>query len=165
MSKRILSLPALLAAAVVATIVSSTGSAATEPQQQRVMVVQKHRFGTPNGNFDLYALSRGPLGFDSGKFVYMATEKPFVVREGQRAAVYSTIETLSGKRGSFDIRWRVEYVGAGDGQTVGIGTWSVVRGRGGYAGMTGGGRLGSLVMTARGFTSAQFEGLLRFAPT
>lgn len=165
MSRRILALPALMAAAVVATIVSAIGSAATEPQQQRVMLVQKHRFGTPNGTFDLYALTRGPLGFDSGKFTYVAAEKPFVVRDGQRVAVYSTVETLTGKRGSFDIRWRVEYVGAGDGQTVGTGTWSVVRGRGVYAGMTGAGRLGSLVMTARGFTSAQLEGLLRLAPT
>ncbi len=161
MSKRILSAPMLVAVAVLALIVTSTLSASPELGQQRIMLVQKNRHDTPFGTFVFYVLTPGPLGLDSGTFTLAAAEKPFVTRDGQRAAVYVGVETLTGKRGSLDLRWRVEFVGAGDGATVGTGRWSLVRGRGAYAGMTGAGRLAMVVMTPRGFTSAQFEGLLR----
>jgi hypothetical protein len=161
MSKRILSLPALLAAAVVATILTSPTAAASEPREQRVMLVQKHRFGEPDGSFTFYALSPGRLDFDSGTLTLVAVERPYIVRGGQRIAVYVAYETLNGRRGSFHLRWRVEFAGAGDGATVGTGTWSLVRGTGAYAGARGGGRLAAVVMTPRGFTSAQFEGLVR----
>jgi hypothetical protein len=164
MSKHSLAAPMLVAAAVLALVVTSTLSAAPELRQQRVMLVQKHRFGAPSGTFEFYALTPGRLGFDSGKLMLAASERPYVVRDGQRAAVYVGVETLTGKRGRFDLRWRVEFVGAGDGATVGTGRWSLVRGTGVYAGVTGAGRLAMVVMTPRGFTSAQFEGLLRAVP-
>jgi hypothetical protein len=124
------------------------------------MLVQKHRFGAPTGTFVLHVLSPGPLGLDSGRFTLAAAERPYVVRDGQWLAVYLGIETLTGKHGTFDMRWRVEFAGAGEGSTVGAGTWSLVRGTGAYAGATGGGRLAAVAPPPRGFTSAQFEGLL-----
>jgi hypothetical protein len=167
MSKRSLAAHMLVAAAVLALIVTSTLSAAQAPElrQQRVMLVQKHRFGAPSWTFEFYALTPGRLGFDSGKLMLAASERPYVVRDGQRMAVYVAVERLTGKRGTFDVRWRVEFAGAGDGNTIGTGTWSLVRGTGVYAGVKGGGRLAVIVMTPRGFTSAQFEGLLRALPS
>jgi hypothetical protein len=161
MRTRTLPVLALAALAAAAAIPASMATAAQSVAKQRVMLVQKHRFGEPNGTFVLHALGRGPLAFDSGKFTFAAAERPYVVRAGQRIAVYVAVETLIGRRGTFDLRWRVEFAGAGEGSTVGTGTWSLVRGTGAYAGARGGGRLAAVVLTPRGFTSTQFEGLLR----
>jgi hypothetical protein len=139
---------------------ASTVSAASEARQQRVMLEQKHKFGAPTGTFVLYGLTEGLVDLDSGTFTLAAAEQPYVVRHGQRIAVYVAAETLAGRRGTLSIRWRVEFVGAGLGATVGTGSWSVLRGTGRYAGLTGGGRLAAVVMTPRGFTSAQLEGLI-----
>ncbi|MBA2641795.1 MAG: hypothetical protein H0U82_02550 [Actinobacteria bacterium] len=165
MKRRTLSVLALVALVAAAAIPASMASAAQPANKQRVMLVQKHRFGAPNGTFVFHALTPGPLDFDSGRFTLAAAEKPYVVRDGQRLAVYIAFATLTGKRGTFDVRWRVEFAGAGEGSTVGTGTWSLIRGTGAYAGATGGGRLAAVVMTPRGFTTAQFEGVLRAAPS
>jgi hypothetical protein len=159
MRRCIISVLALIALAA-ATNLASTVSAGSA-KGQRVMLVQKHRFGSPMGTFVLYALTDGPLELDSGRYTLAAAEKPHIVRNGQGIAVYIAVETLTGKRGSFVIRWRVEFVGAGEGSTVGTGTWSLVRGTGAYAGASGGGRLAAVVMTPRGFTSSQCEGFVR----
>lgn len=162
MSRHALAAAALTAAAV---ILSSPISAASGHRPQRVMLVQKHRFGARNGTFVLYALTPGTLASDSGRFTFMAARKPFIVRKGQRIAIYAAVETLTGKRGGFDLRWRVHFVGAGDGATVGTGTWSLVGGQGVYAGATGSGRLAMVAMTPRGVMTAQLEGLLRAVRT
>ena len=160
MKRGTLSMLALAALGSAALITSSASPAAGLAEKQRVMLVQKHRFGSPTGTFVFHALSPGPLGFDSGRLTLAAAERPYVVRDGQRLAVYLGIETLTGKHGTFDIRWRVEFAGAGEGSTVGTGTWSLVRGTRAYGGATGGGRLAAVAMTPHGFTSAQFEGFL-----
>jgi hypothetical protein len=157
----VLAVTALAAALLIPAFAMSAGQSA---KKQRVMLVQKHRFGEPYGTFVFYALSPGPLDFDEGKLTLAAVERPHIVRGGQRNAVYLAVARLTGKLGTFDVRWRVEFAGAGDGATVGTGTWSLVRGTGAYAGATGGGRVAAVVMTPRGFTSAQFEGLLRASP-
>jgi hypothetical protein len=165
MKRCTLKVSAVAALAAVALIPASAVSAAQSAKQQRVMLVQKHRFGAPNGTFVLYALTAGPLEYDSGRLTLAAVERPYVVRGGQRLAVYLAVARLTGKRGTFDLRWRVEFAGAGEGNTIGTGTWSLVRGAGAYTGMTGGGRLATVVTTQHGFTTAQFEGLLRASPT
>jgi hypothetical protein len=91
----------------------------------------------------------------------MAVEKPPVILKGQGMAVYVAVATLTGRRGTFVIRWRMEFVGAGDGNTVGTGTWSLVRGTGAYTGGFGGGRVAAVAVTPRGFTSSQYEGFVR----
>ena len=82
-----------------------------------------------------------------------------VVREGQRVTIYDAIATQKGKRGSLVIRYRTEYVDAGNGYHVGTGTWKVVRGTGQYAGITGGGRSGAVTLD-RGPWSSRAEGVL-----
>jgi hypothetical protein len=158
MRRRILSVLALTALAAVTNLASSV-SAGSLAQEQRVMLVQKHRVGAPTGTFVFYALSPGPLKLDSGKYTYAAAEKPPVILKGQGMAVYIAVTTLTGRRGTFVIRWRMEFVGAGNGNTVGTGTWSLVRGTGAYAGASGGGRVATV--TPRGFTSSQYEGFVR----
>lgn len=151
---------ALVAVMAATMSFASTVTAASEAKRQRVMLEQKHKFGTPTGTFVLYGLTEGVVDLDSGTFTLAAVEKPPIVRRGQRIAVYVAAETLAGKRGTLSIRWRVEFAGAGLGATVGTGSWSVQGGTGMYAGLTGGGRLAAVVMTPRGFTSVQLEGLV-----
>jgi hypothetical protein len=149
--------------AFVASLVAlpSTGAAGMSAKAQRVMLVQKHRAGDSHGTFVLHVLTPGPLRLDSGRYDYVAAERPYVVRKGQWAAVYVGIQALVGKAGTLFIRWRAEFVGAGNGSTVGTGTWVVVRGTGIYARATGGGRLATVTATPRGMTSSQLEGLVR----
>jgi hypothetical protein len=164
MSKRYPSfpaLPALTALAVAAMILPSVVSAGSVGKGQRIMLVQKHRSGSPNGTFVFHALTSGPLDLDSGRYTLAAAEEPFVIRNGQGIAIYITIATLTGKRGTLVIRSRAEFVGAGNGSTVGTGAWSLLRGTGAYDGATGGGRVAVVVATPRGFTSSQYEGFLR----
>ena len=161
MRQRNLSVLALTALAVAAMILPSAVSAGSVATGQRIMLVQKHRFGSPNGTFVLYALTEGPLQLDSGTYMLGAVEKPHILRKGQSIAVYKAIETLTGKQGTFAIRWRAELVGAGEGSIVGTGSWSLIRGTGAYAGASGSGRFAVVVMTPRGLTSSQFEGFVR----
>ena len=160
MRRRFLSVLALTALAAATNLVS-TVSAGSLAQKQRVMLVQKQRAGAPTGTFDFYVLGSGPLKFDSGTYAYTAMEKPPVILKGQGMAVIVTVATLTGRRGRFVIRWRMEFVGAGDGNTVGTGTWSIVRGTGAYTGASGGGRVAAVAVTPRGFTSSQYEGFVR----
>jgi hypothetical protein len=150
----------LVALAVASMAISSSVSASPGASHQRVMIQLKYRFGSPTGRFVFYALTQGSLELDSGRYTYAAVERPSILRNGQGIAVYVATAVLSGKRGTFTLHWRGEFVGAGDGNTVGKGSWSLLRGTGAYAGVTGGGRLACVVFTPRGYTSMQFEGLL-----
>jgi hypothetical protein len=82
-----------------------------------------------------------------------------VIRAGQRVSIYDGPATLEGKRGSFTIRYRSEYVEAGNGYHPGTGTWKVVRGTGQYALITGGGRSGHVWLESGPWCS-QMEGFL-----
>lgn len=124
------------------------------------MIVLKHRFGDPSGTFVLHALSAGRLGLDSGSYAYVAAERPPIVRHGQGVAIYVKTEVFAGKRGTLVVRSRLEFVGAGDGATVGTGLWAIVRGTKAYAGLKGGGRAAVIVMTPGGVTTSQYEGLV-----
>jgi hypothetical protein len=150
----------LVAIAVASMVIPSSVSASPAASHQRVMLQMKHGFGSPTGRFVFYALTEGSLELDSGRYTYAAVEKPPLTRKGQGIAVYVAAAVLSGKRGTFTLRWRGEFVGAGGGNTIGTGTWSIVRGTGAYVGVTGGGRLGCVVFTQRSDTTMQLEGFL-----
>src|SRR5262245_57212477 len=129
---------ALTVAAPLSAAQVGTWSASKAGTRQRVMLVQKHRFGDREGQFELVVLSLGPIRSDTGSFTLAAELRPSIVRQGQGLSVYVVIETLTGAQGTFDVRWRVEFAGAGEGNTVGTGTWRILRGTGAYAGVTGG---------------------------
>ena len=136
---------AALAAAVTLTAVAAAGPDAAK---QRVAITMKLY---PEKTFVLTPFRAGALKPDSGT---IGTEREAggrgVVRNGQKVTIYDgQVWTLTGKRGTLTIRERTEWVDVSNKNTrygyppgVAIGTWTVVRGTGQYAQVTGGGRSG-----------------------
>ncbi len=97
---------------------------------------------------------------DSGTETCSWKDPRIVMREGQRVEVYDPIIcTEKGKLGTLTTRSRIEWVDAGSGYHVGVGTWKVVRGTGQYGGVAGSGRSGN-VWLDRGPWSGRAEGFL-----
>jgi hypothetical protein len=149
-----------------ATVVTLTAVAAAGPHaaKQRVAIETKI---LPGGTFVLTPLQAGALKRDSGSFSGNWSTAPGrdVVRHGQSVGIYTNTWTLTGKRGTFTIRERVEWVnigtdgnGDGEGDSVATGTWKVVRGTGQYAGVTGSGGSGHAGLGLP--WNARFEGFL-----
>lgn len=154
---------AVLVAVVAAVTLTSIAAAGPVAARQRVGITTK---GVANSSrpaqFVLDPLQVGSLKHDSGitRVVGSLPPERVVRREGQRVAIYDPIiERLEGKRGTLVIRSRIEYVDAGNGYHVGIGTWRVVRGTGQYARIAGAGRRGD-VYVDRGPWSGRNEGFL-----
>jgi hypothetical protein len=105
-------------------------SAGPDAAKQRAMITSQAAGATHAAPFVLTPLQAGPLKRDSGTEIAALAPGREVVREGQRVTIYDDIETQKGKRGSLVIRYRTEYVDAGNGYHVGTGTWKVVRGTG-----------------------------------
>jgi hypothetical protein len=153
---------AVLAAAVTLTSVASAGPAAAK---QRVAIDAKI---LPRGTFVLIPLQSGALKRDSGTVSgnWQSIPERHVMRDGQSLSIFdAALWTLTGRRGTITIRERSEWVHVGSDvngdafpDSVGFGTWKVVRGTGQYAKLTGGGRSGHMGL---GHTwTARHEGLL-----
>jgi len=150
-----------LAAAVTLSSVAAAGHAA---MKQRVAINVKI---FPQSRFVLSPLQAGALKRDSGTITGNWRSAPGrdVVRAGQTVGVYTNTWTLTGKRGTFTIRERIEWVDVGDDwngdghdDSVAIGTWKVVRGTGEYAGITGSGGSGHAGLGSPWY--ARYEGFL-----
>jgi hypothetical protein len=155
---------AVLAAAVTLTSVASAGPAAAK---QRVAIDMKI---APKETFVFSPEQSGPLKRDSGRITTVSQVLPMsgrnVLRNGQKVTIFNgALWTLEGKRGTLTIRERAEWVDVGSDvngdafpDSVGFGTWKVVRGTGQYAKVAGGGGSGHAglghVWTAR------FEGYM-----
>jgi hypothetical protein len=128
-----------------------------------VLAVAQQRIAiTVNGSahtFVLRPLSSGPLLRDSGTESGCCWSQRFVMRHGQKIEINDPLATYVGKRGTFVLRLRVEWVDAGNGYSVGTGTWRVVRGTGAYAHLTGSGG-SALSWPPGGFASAQSQGFV-----
>jgi len=150
----------VLAAAVTLTSVAAAGPHAAK---QRVAITSKVVANTSSsGQFVLTPLQAGALKRDSGTESSVWNER-VVMREGQSVEIDEGVQTLKGLRGSVTMRFRVEYVDAGNRYVSGTGTWKVVRGTGQYAHITGGGRSGTVsrdVPPSRGPWSSRAEGFL-----
>jgi hypothetical protein len=147
--------------ALAAVALTSGAKPGADAERQRVAIVSE---GVANpsgaGEFVLTPLRPGALRRDSGTGSSVWRER-VVMRKGQRVAITTGTETLKGRRGSLTVRFRVEYVDAGNGYHVGTGTWKVVRGTGQYADIAGGGRRGDVWLErGRGPWSGRAEGLL-----
>ncbi len=145
-----------LAAAITLTSVAAAGPDAA---RQRVAFESKI---LPSGESVLTPLQNGALEPDSGTMSgnWESVPSHFVMREGQKVDVFDhpVVWTLKGKRGSLTIRERSEWVDVGNGYSVGIGTWKVVRGTGQYAQTAGGGRSGHAGLGRKWF--ARYEGFV-----
>jgi hypothetical protein len=152
--------PQAILAALAAAVMLTTGAAGgPDAARQRVAITTQAAQPTRVSPFVLTPLQAGRLKRDSGKLTASVPPERIVMRDGQRVSIYEGTSTLKGKLGSLVIRYRDEYVEAGNGYHVGTGTWKVVRGTGQYAQVTGGGRTGN-VWLDRGPWSSREEGVL-----
>ena len=144
-----------LAAAVTLTAVAAAGPSAAK---QRVAITSNGVLNaTAFGTFAFTPLQDGALQRDTGTETSTWSEH-VVMRDGQQVTVQNYVTTREGKRGSFVVRSRMEYVDAGNGYLAGTNTWKFVRGTGQYAQMAGGGRGGDVVYGRR--WSDRYEGVL-----
>ena len=147
---------------VIAAAVTITSIAAARPSAMKQGVVTTSQSATPSPTapFTFAPVTAGKLKRDSGTETCRWPDPRVVVRDGQRIEIqYNAVCTDKRKLGSLTTRSRIECVNAGNGYHVGAGTWTVVRGTGQYAGVTGGGRTGN-VWLDRGPWSGRFEGVL-----
>ena len=151
--------PAAVAAALALT--SGDEPADAQAAKQRVAIVTHGvQKGAASPRFELTPLRAGALEPDSGMETSSFTGH-VAMRGGQRVVLTSGVETLKGDEGTLELRFRIEWVGAGNDYRVGTGTWTVVRGTGRYAGLTGGGRRGDVwLKRGRGPWSGRAEGFL-----
>ena len=164
MKARLVTLVAL-AAAVTLTAVAAAGPDAAK---QRV-AIRHEAVAAENVRARAAAtMQAGPLKRDTGTISHNFLSIPGrgVMRDGQEVTIYDGgVATLTGKRGTLTIRGRSEWVGLGrdgngDGEvdSIGIGTWKVVRGTGQYAGIVGKGRDSHIGLGSPWY--ARYEGLL-----
>lgn len=143
---------AVLAASAVT--LSSVAAAGPDAAKQRVAITMK---GLPGGTFVLTPFKAGALKRDSGTVSVVSGDSRVVIRDGQKVGIFAGgIYTFEGKRGSLTIRERTEWVDVSNENTrygyppgVAIGIWTVVRGTGQYAQVTGGGRSGHAGLGSR----------------
>jgi hypothetical protein len=152
------------AAAVAAALLATVSVAAAGPTaaKQRVVITTKGVADVASSSrFVLAPDGDGVLKVDSGTESATWPPEKVVFRDGQRVAIYDVVETFTGKRGSLTIRHRIEWVAAGSGYDIGVGTWKVARGTGQYAGVRGSGRTGNVFLDrGKGPWSGQAEGYL-----
>ena len=151
-----------LVAMAAGVTVTSIGTAAPDAAKQRVAItVNGVADGSLSGKFVFASLQAGVLKRDSGTEQSVVAKERSVVRDGQSVKVVTWVSTAKGKHGTFVIRERIDNVDAGNGASVGTGTWTFVRGTGQYDGLTGGGRLGQVDLFSRDRTwSERREGFL-----
>jgi hypothetical protein len=165
----LIAIAAFLAAVAAVTTALALSSADEPPNskaaKQRVAIVTKGAQNDPGSAvFELTPLQAGVLKRDSGTETSSFT-RHVAMRNGQRVVVSDGVETLQGDRGALKVRFRIEWVGAGNSYRVGTGTWNVVRGTGHYADITGGGRRGDIWLKGGpGPWSGRAEGFVTSPP-
>jgi hypothetical protein len=135
---------AVLGALAAAVTLTSVAAAGPDAAKQRVAITVTMM----SGKAVLEPLQKGALVRSAGTFAGNGSPTHrTVMRDGQEIDIYTGRWKFTGKRGSLVFRERNEWVDLGqdlnrDGSEDGIavGTWTVVRGTGTYAGITGGGR-------------------------
>jgi hypothetical protein len=153
---------AVLAALAAAVTLTSVAAAGRDAAKQRVVIDMKLCSpGKSQQTFVLTPQQFGPLKRDSGTISSNLASTPGrnVMRDGQEVTIYDGgVATLTGKRGTLTIRDRNEWVAVGNDDSIGIGTWKVVRGTGQYAGIIGNGRNGHAGLGCPWY--ARYEGFL-----
>jgi hypothetical protein len=131
---------AVLVVLVAALTLTSVAAASPNVTKQRVAITATGPNYPVGVEWELTPLQAGALKADSGTQTATLPTTRFVRRGGQRVALEDWTTTLKGKRGTLVILEVLEFVNVGNGYSVFIGTWKVLRGTGQYANLTGGGR-------------------------
>lgn len=151
---------AVLLGIVAAVTLTSVAAAGPGAAKQRVAFTTQAAKTTTVSPFVLTPLQAGALKRDSGTLTADLPRGRDVMRQGQSITIYDGVGTFKGKLGSLVFRTRSEWIEAGNGYHVATDTWKVVRGTGQYAGVTGGGRGGSVWFERTDHWSSHAEGLL-----
>jgi len=148
---------AMLIALTAAVTVTSAAAAWPVGTKQRVAITLTT---VHESSFVLIPLQGGEITRDNGTGVEQpSTSCHDVIRDGQKVGLCKSRWTLMGKQGTLLIRSSAEWVNPGSGGCgIAVGTWSVMRGTGSYAGVTGGGRSAYDAHCTRWY--ARHEGLL-----
>ena len=149
---------AVLVVLVAALTLTSVAAASPNVTKQRVAIIASGP-NNPSATapWELTPLQAGALEADSGTETSTLKNR-FVRRGGLSVRLLEWTTTMKGKRGTLVMRVLEEHVPVGNGYSVFIGTWKVLRGTGQYANLTGGGReLG--VINAQGWNNRR-EGVL-----
>jgi hypothetical protein len=144
---------ALAAAAVMLAAVAAAGPAAAK---QRIGI---QLTGGTNESFVLTPLASGAVNSDTGTATFCCWSSHHIMRDGQSVELNDPQMTLTGKRGTLVLRNRIQWVDLPDGWAVFTGTWTVIRGTGDYAGLSGRGR-GAGIQLANGNGKSRYEGFL-----
>lgn len=151
----------VLAALATALTLASVAAGGANVARQRVAITTQAARTTSVSQALLTPLQVGTIKLDSGTLIGdSSTTREVVVRGGQSVEIYAGVSTFQGKRGRIVMRFRQEYVEAGNGYHPATGTWKVVRGTGVYKGITGGGRLGHVWLEWNDHWSSRLEGFL-----
>ena len=150
------------AALAVSTAAPAMKSAGFDTKQSPVAAKQRVAITIrpPVLTWVLTPLSEGATKRDSGTVSWKRESEGVVMRDGQRIERWVGIGTFVGDRGRIVIRFRIDWLDAGQGHDAGTGTWRVIRGTRDYATVTGGGR-SAHVWLPRGPAAARAEGYLR----
>lgn len=128
-------------AALALVLTSATGA---ESGRQRVAIVAR---GSNPTSFLLTPLSAGPAKRDSGTTYYCCVHSRSTTRDGQPVEIASFLKTYEGTRGTLTLRIVIEWTDAGNGYTIGSGTWKIAKGTNAYAHLEGNGRLAVVANT------------------
>jgi len=141
---------ALGVAAAIATGIATAGHAAAAAE--RVAITSPHGNA---GLFVLTPLTPGPIARDAGTALACCWTRRFIRRDGQSIEVNNPLRTFTGKHGTFTWRAQIGWVDLDSGDSIGTGTWKIVRGTGAYAHLEGHGRIAIITGVAE-----RNEGLL-----
>jgi hypothetical protein len=150
-----------LAALVVLAVAFTLASAATgspDAARQRVTITTQAPKTTKVSPFVLTPMNTGPIKPDSGTWSISSEKTHEVMRGGQDVSVYVTTSTLKGKLGSIVVRVRQDWTEAGNGYNASADTWTVIRGTGQYAQISGGGRGTSVWLEPNDHWSSRYQG-------
>lgn len=103
----------------------------------------------------------GVLSRDSGTPWWRQKSARWVLQDGRRVVRWVGTATFVGTRGRLVLRVRRDWLEGGNGDEKGVGTWTVVRGSGAYAGLTGAGTTTHIWPAHSWSASWRMEGFLR----
>jgi hypothetical protein len=147
---------AILAVGAVALTSMATAGPARQAKLQRVVITAK---SGDVAEFVLQPAKPGVVKADTGTRNACCWTQRYLTRDGQKIEIDNPLVTFAGKHGTFTYRAQISWLDAGNGSTIGTGTWKLVDGTGAYAHFKGHGRL-AVEWPAPGETTWQAEGYL-----